>query len=243
MALSYRSSSSAQNATASSTFTTTLPTGATTNDLVYICASINGVYTSPVDPGGWAVQHDTNQDATGRTFLAYRTLQPGDAAPTFSWSGTGKYAWTAICIQPAAGQQAVHYGLAGPTVNATNTTHTSPAFAAGALSGCSVLLTGYREGANTSTGVTTTAPTNWTEPATNADVTTASGTTSALRQVSSWHAYRVAQTGTITPGTQTVSLTSVANLYHAFAVEQTPVTPPVATTVINYAALVRAHYW
>lgn len=247
MALSYRSSSSAQSATAVATVTPTLPTGATTNDLVYICCSVNAVYTSPVDPGGWTVRHDTNSDATGRTFLAYRTLQAGDSNPVFSWTSTGKTAWTAICVQPAAGQQAAHSGLATPTINATNTSHTSTAFAAGGLSGISVLLTGYREGANGATGITTTPPTNWTEgTAPDGDVTTASGTSSALRQVSSWHAYRTGQTGTITPGAQTVSLTSVANLYHAFAVEQAPpvlVSTPVAIpAVFNQAALIRAHY-
>lgn len=247
MALSYRSSSSTQSSTAVQTVTPTLPTGATTNDIVYICCSVNGVYTSPVDPAGWTVRHDTNGDTTGRTFLAYRTLEAGDANPVFSWTGAGKTAWTAICIQPAGGQQAVHSGLAGPTINATATSHTSPAFAAGALSGISVLLTGYRAGGNGSTGITTTPPTNWTEgTAPNGDVTTAAGTTSALRQVASWHAYQTGQTGTITPGAQTASITALANLYHAFAVEQAPpvlVTAPVAIDMFTQAALTRAHYW
>lgn len=243
MALSYRTSSSAQSATAVATLTTTLPSGWAEGDVVYIVCSVNGVYTSPVDPAGWTVRHDTNQDTTGRSFLAYRTMQGGNTDPVFSWTGTGKTAWTAICLQPAAGQQAIHSGMATPTIAATAISQTSPAFAAGGLSGASVLLTGYREGANTATGVTTTPPTNWTEPASNADVTTASGSTSALRQVSAWHAYRLAQTGTITPGAQTVSATSVANLYHVFAVEQALVSAPVAVNVFQQAALVRAHYW
>jgi hypothetical protein len=243
VALSYRSSSSTQSATAVATVTPTLPTGATTNDLVYIGCSVNGVDTSPSDPAGWIVRHDTNSDSSGRSFLAYRTLQAGDGNPVFSWTGTGKTAWTAICIQPAAETQAVHSGLATPTINATNTSHTSPAFAAGAATGISVLLTGYRAGSNGATGITTTPPTNWTEPASNADTTTASGTSSALRQVASWHAYQTGQTGTITPGAQTASLTALANLYHAFAVEQTPVSAPVPTRVFQQAAQIRAHYF
>jgi hypothetical protein len=247
VALSYRSSSSAQSATSVSTLTPPLPTGSTTNDLVYICGSVNAVYTAPVDPIGWTVRHDTNSDATGRTFFAYKTLQVGDTAPSFSWTTGGKTAWTAICVQPAVGQQAAHSGLATPTINATNTSHTSPAFAAGAATGCSILMTGYREGANGATGVTTTPPTSWTEgTAPDGDVTTAAGTTAALRQVSSWHAYRTGQTGTITPTAQTVTLTSVANLYHAFAVEQvapTLVTTPVPVAVFNSAAIQRAHYF
>jgi hypothetical protein len=67
-----------------------------------------------------------------------------------------------------------------------------------------------------------------------------------VRQVASWHAYRAAQTGTITPGAQTASVTAVANLYHAFAIEQTPpplVSVPVKTFMVNHAALDRAHNW
>lgn len=245
MALSYRSSSAANNAgTTVSTVTVTLPTGWAANDIIYIVCSVGSVYTSPVDPAGWTVTHTTNSDSTGRTFLARREMTGGESNPVFSWTTAGKTAWTAICVQPAAGQRAVHTGLAGPTVNATATSHTSPAFAAGVVTGCSILLTGYRGGSNTATGVATTPPTNWTEPASNADTTTATGTTSALRQVAAWHAYRSGQTGTITPGAQTASITAVANLYHAFASEQPPLAflPP-APFLFRRAAVFRAHYW
>lgn len=245
MALSYRSSSAANGGTALvSTLTPTLPTGWTANDLVYICISIGANFTNPVIPAGWTARTDVNSGSTGRTFLASRTMQAGDTNPVFSWTTTGKWAWSAICLQPAAGQMAVHSGLAGPTIDATATSHTSPAFAAGALNGASVLLTGYRGGSNVATAITTTAPTNWTEPATNADTSTAAGTTTGTRQVASWHSYRLAQTGTITPGAQAVSVTAVANLYHVFALEQAPLTfLPSAPATYRHAALTRAHYW
>lgn len=229
MALSYRSSIAVNGGAATvTTLTPTLPTGWAANDLIYFCFSIGSTLAGQVTPAGWTTAWTANSDATGFTLFAYRTMQTSDTAPAFSWTNLGKWAYTGICIQPAAGQLATHSGLAGPTVNATATSHTSPAFAAGALSGCSVLLTGYRGGSNTATGVTTTAPTNWTEPASNADTTTAAGTTSALRQMAAWHAYRLAQTATITPTAQTASITAVANLYHAFAIETsaTPFLPP-----------------
>lgn len=245
MALSYRSSSSANGAAATvSTITPTLPAGWAQNDIVYFCISIGVNFTAPATPAGWTTRVDTNSGATGRTFLAYRTMQTGDTNPVFSWTTAGKWAWTGICVQPAAGQIAVHSGQATPTINATNTSHTSPAFDAGALTGCSILMTGYRGGANVATAITTTPPTNWTEPASTADTSTATGTTTALRQVASWHAYRSGQTGTITPGAQTASATAVANLYHAFAVETAPSTflPPPPYRY-GRAAQFRAHYW
>jgi hypothetical protein len=245
VALSYRSSSSANGGAATvSTLTPTLPTGWVANDLVYFIISIGAVFTSPVDPNGWATRYDTNSDSTGRTILAYRTMTTGNSPPQFNWTGAGKWAYTGICIQPAAGQQASHSGLSGPTVNAPATSHTSPSFAAGALSGCSVLLTGYRGGSNAATAITTTPPTNWTEPASNADTSTATGTQSSVRQIAAWHSYRSGQTGTISPGAQTASVTAVANLYHAFAIEQAPVSfLPDVPIVLQYAALVRAHFW
>jgi hypothetical protein len=247
MALAWRSSNAANGGTAQvATLTPTLPTGWANNDLVYILMSIGANFTAPVDPAGWTCAYQTNSDSTGRTVFAYRTMQTGDTNPVFSWTTGGKWAYSTICIQPAAGQQAAHSGLSGPTVNATATSHTSPAFAAGALSGISVLMTGYRGSTNVATAISTTAPTNWTEPATLADTSTAAGTTAGTRQVASWHSYRVAQTGTITPGAQTASVTALANLYHAFAIEQAPVTNvsiPVPTRVFQYSALTRAHSW
>lgn len=243
MALSYRSSSAGNGGAATvATLTPTMPTGWASYDLIYFIFSIGVVYTSPVDPAGWTVRHDTNSDTTGRTILAYRSMRTGDTAPAFSWTTAGKWAYTGICIQPGAGQMITHRALTGPTVNATATSHTSPAVSAGSLSGVSVLLTGYRAGANAATAITTTAPLNWTEPATNADTSTATGTSSALRQVASWHAYRTGQTGTVTPVAQTTSATAVANLYHAFATEDAPVVDP-PLTLVKFGALDRAHYW
>lgn len=245
MALSWRSSSAGNNAgTTVATVTPTLPTGWAARDLVYICVSVGAVFTSPVDPAGWTCQYDTNADSTGRTILAYRQMQAGDTAPVFSWTGAGKCAWTAVCIQPVAGQQAVHSGLATPSISATATSHTPPAYAAGAASGISVLLTGYRAGANAATAITSTAPTSWTEPATNADTSTATGTSSALRQVASWHAYRINQTGTITPAAYASSVTALSNKYHVFAIEQSvsPFLPP-QPKVLQWAAVDRAHNW
>lgn len=244
MALSFRSSSAANGAAATvATLTPTLPAGWAAGDLVCFCLSIGIVYTAPVDPAGWTVRHDTNSGSTGRTILASRTMQSGDTNPAFSWTSAGKWAWTGICIQPAAGQLAAHTVLSGPSVVATATSHTSPALTS-TTSGMSVLLTGYRGGANVATAITTTPPTNWTEPATNADTSTATGTSAALRQVASWHAYRTGQTGTVTPGAQTVSATAVANLYHVFAAETAPAGPTApAPTILQSAALHRAHFW
>jgi hypothetical protein len=247
VALSYRSTSAANGAAATvTTITPTLPTGWAANDLVYFCISIGSNFSTPTFPSGWTTRSDANADSTGRTILAYRTMVTGDANPIFSWTtGAGKWAWTGIAIQPAAGQQAVHSGIATDFDNATATSHTSPAFAAGAATGISVLMTGYRAGANATTAVNTTPPTNWTEGTTGgtSDTSTNIGGTSGTRQVASWYGYRSGQTGTITPGAQTVTATAVANLYHVFAVEAAftfLATPP---RVIQSAAVHRSVTW
>lgn len=242
MALSTRAASGGQGG--STTFNSqamTFPAGTTTDDLVYCIVSVNAVATSPT-AAGWTCVVDSNATTTHSLITAYRTIQAGDTAPTISWTGTAaKIAWVVVTLQPAAGQQAVHSGF-GTVVNTGTaaTTHTPPAFAAGALSGASVLLNVFRTGANGATGVTCTAPTNWTEP-TNGDQTTA--VTAGARQVAAEVSVRAAQTGTITPGSETITISSSAILQHAFAVEQALVTAPVAVDVIQQAALIRAHYW
>lgn len=223
MALSYRSSSSANGGSATvQTITPTLPVGWAANDLVCFVISIGAAFTNLINPNGWNVRSDIYTDSTGRSILASRTMQTGDTNPVFSWTTAGKWAWTGICLQPAIDSLAIYAGLATPTGDGSALGHTAGAFAAGGLTGASVLLTGYRAGANAATAITTTAPANWTEPASNADTSTAAGTTSGTRQVAAWHAYQLAQTGTITPGSATSSVVALATDYHVFAIEQAP---------------------
>lgn len=241
MALSTRAASGGQNgSTAVASQAVTFPTGTTTNDLVYVIISVNAVATNPA-AAGWTCSVVSNATTTHSLIIAYRTIQAGDAAPTITWTGTDKASWVAVTLQPAAGQQAAHSGF-GTVVNTGTaaTTHTPPSFAAGAASGASVLLNVFRTGANGATGVTTTPPTNWVEPA-NGDQTTA--ITAGARQVAAEVSVQAAQTGTITPGSETITVSSSGILQHAFAVEQTPVSTPVGLTVLSQAALVRASYW
>lgn len=222
MALSVRAASGGQNgSTLVASQAVTFPTGTTTNDLVYVIISVNATVTSPTATG-WNPQVISNATTTHSLIICYRTILAGDTAPTITWTGSAKASWTAVTLQPAAGQQAAHSGF-GTAVNTGTaaTSHTPPNFAAGGASGASVLLNAFRTGANGATGVTTTAPTNWTEP-TNGDQTTA--VTSTQRQVAAEVSVRAGQTGTITPGSETITVSSSAILQHAFAVEQ--VAPP-----------------
>lgn len=231
MALSTRAASGGQGG--STTLTSqaiTFPTGTTTNDLVYIILSVNTAVSNPT-AAGWNPTAIT-QSTTHSLIICYRTIQSGDTAPTVSWTGAGKTAWTAVTLQPAAGQAAAHSGF-GTAVNTGTaaTTHTPPAFAAGATSGASVLLNAFRTGANGATGVTCTAPTNWVEP-TNGDQTTA--VTTNQRQVAAEVSVRTGQTGTITPGSETITVSSSAILQHAFAVEVPP--PALKQQVLNFSS-------
>jgi hypothetical protein len=237
-----------------SPITITFPTGTTTSDLVYVVFSMNSVLATLTTPTGWtslvtnATQANGDRNATGAGtgWLFCRTIQAGDAAPSFTIGGTaGKYSWVAITLQPPTGQTVVHSGQATPTASGAGaTSHTPPAFAAGGATGVSVLLNAWRGSGNVATAVATTPPANWAEPLT-ADFSTAVGTTSALRQAAAQVSAQTGQTGTITPGTQTTSVAAFGvPMYHAFAVGQTAATfLPKAPYVINHAALVRAHYW
>lgn len=237
MALSTRAASGGQNGSTSvASQAVTFPTGTTTNDLVYVIISVNASTSSPAATG-WTCT-SINQSTTHSLIIAYRTILAGDTAPTITWTGSGKAAWTAVTLQPAAGQQAAHSGF-GTAVNTGTaaTSHTPPSYAAGAASGASVLLNAFRTGANGATGVTTTAPTNWTEP-TNGDQTTA--VTTGARQVAAEVSVRTGQTGTITPGSETITVSSSAILQHAFAVEQAA--PPTVDAGADASVLVNTAF-
>lgn len=240
MALSTRAASGGQNgSSAVSSQVVTFPTGTTTNDLVYVIISVNASTSNPAATG-WTCT-STNQSTTHSLIIAYRTILAGDTAPTITWTGSDKASWVAVALQPAAGQMAVHSGFGTATnTGSAATSHTPPAFSAGALSGASVLLNAFRTGANGATGVTTTPPTNWVEP-TNGDQTTA--ITAGARQVAAEVSVQAGQTGTITPGSETISVSSSAILQHAFAVEQALVSAPVKLTQLSQAAVERASYW
>lgn len=218
----------------------TLPTGTVAYDLVYFLVSVGAVVSAPsitVGAGDWTLVLTTDATGATSTILGYKTVGDSEAAPTVSWTTAGKVAWTAIGFSPAAGVQAVHSGFATVTNSgAAATTHTPGSFAAGAATGASVLFSGPRTSAAANATAVTNTVVTWTEP-TGGDQSTASGN---VRQSGAWTAYRLAQTGTITPGAVTHSLSSFAPTHHAFAIEAA-IPPPVGKTfVFTQAAVTRA---
>jgi len=244
VALAFRAASGGQLAgTTLTSQVITLPTGTATNDIVYFVITIGAVSSAPVATG-WNPTITTNATAVESTIVGYRSIQSGDTDPTVTWTTAGKVAWTAITFQPAATMMGSHLGF-GTILNTgtTLTTRTANTFAAGADTGVSILLTGSRGSGNVATAVTTVQPTNWLEPA-NGDFSTATGTTTATRQVAAHVSYRLAQTGTITPGAQTNTPTAYAIVHHAFA-EEVPAPPPsepVRSYVISQAVNQSAFY-
>jgi hypothetical protein len=217
----------------------TLPAGTATNDIVYFIVTVGAVITAPAATG-WTLTLTTNATAIESTIVGYRTIQAGDTSPTVTWTTAGKVSWVAIALQPAAGTTAVHIGY-GTVLNTgvTATSQTPNTYAAGTASGASVLLTGSRGSTNVATAVATTPPTNWTEP-TNGDQSTATGTTAATQQIAAEVSYRLAQTGTITPGAQAITPTAFAIVHHAFAVE---VAGAAATLTEDFSAALSAGKW
>lgn len=232
MALSLRGTAASggnQGATTATSQAITLPTGTTTNDLVYFVISIGATGVTGAAAAGWTlVTTDLGATPAATAIVGYRTIQAGDLAPTVTWTGAGKVAWSAIALAPASGKQAVHSGFATVLSGTTTATSRTPnSYAAGAASGASVILNAHRASATATTAIATTPPTNWTEPTTG-DQSTSVGNTSTTRQVSTEVSYRLAQTGTIAPGSEAVSPTSFSVVSHAFAVEQDPPTGAVA---------------
>lgn len=222
-----------------------LPAGWQPGDVVLIVLAVAGSPTSFTDTGSnWALSggsagHSNTGGAAFGSNIAYRTMQSGDTWPSVSgsrieWSNSGKFAVLAVCVQPDAGESNIAAGMtiSSATVSATAaTTHTHPSFAAGGDTGMSLLINAARAANSGATAVSTTPPTNWTEPA-GGDVSTVSGNAPGSRQVQAAASFRAAQTGTITPGAATISqagATTTANLYHVFFKATGGGSPPART--------------
>lgn len=202
--------------TASTSVATSLPAGATSGDLVLIqvIQGADAISTFSAT-AGWTVQDDT-AGTISRTALVWRLLDGtgADAAPTITWGTSGRFAWVAAAVQPGAGETLAIDVAGNVKVDAAATSHTANAAtpAAGNAAPLSLIFTGARAGANGATAITTTAPTNWVEPA-NGDFSTSTGATS--RQVSASVSTRaLASNATVTPGALTLSVSATANLHH-----------------------------
>jgi hypothetical protein len=209
--------SGASSTSTSGTVATTLPTGATTGDVCVLQIAQLGLGAEAIT--GWTSLRDTanNTAPTYQYTILYRVLQAGDTAP--SYTSGGKSAWTMIAFRPTAGS-GLTFGIAADadaTDSTSGTTITPPALTTAATV-TSVLLTGGRAVGTGATAITSTPPTNWTEP-TNGDQSTATGTTTALRQIFAEVSYRLAQTGTITPGAITASASSNKSATHVLLSE------------------------
>ena len=217
MTLAFRAAAGSQGGSATSlTVATTLPTGWATNDLCFALVNVGNanVWTNL---NGWLLlSTDANSGGTAFTSGLYvRRLRAGDGAPTFTSTGTaGKYAWTTISFYEDAGGlvDLDTSGLGKLSTTVAATTATAPARTAVAGSVCSLILEAAREQVTQATADACTPPTNWTEP-TNGDQSTAVGATTATRQVAAEVCYRLAQSGTITPGVSTW-LSSTMVQYH-----------------------------
>lgn len=220
MAVTFRAASGGQSSVAALTASVTQPTGATTGDLVLVAINIKNSTSDTFQAlAGWTL---SSQNANAfsppfKTAVYWKVLTSGDTWPkTFTWaSTTAKFAWNALAFTPGAGNTMAIDGQAAVKVDTTGaSTHTANAQTAVAASVCSVIINCGRTSAGAITAITVTPATNWTEP-TNAEQSTASGTTTALAQLGVESCYRTGQSGTITPGASTWSQSTIAaNVYH-----------------------------
>lgn len=199
----------------------TYPAGSAVGDYVFVVLGLgNAAGSFNTGPFGdmSLLSTDTNSGDPGGYYTGlYGGLLTSTTGPTITSTTSGnKGAWVAIAF---SGTSLTLDGAVAKTINTvTNTSHTPPAKTATQASVVSILLHSARNSATGATGPTTTPPTNWTEPA-SGDVASSAGTTSANRQVGCAVSYRLAQSGTITPGALTLSLTGFADLYHVLLYE------------------------
>ena len=222
MAVTFRSASGSQSSTAALTASVTQPTGSLPGDLVFVALNIKNSTSDTFSAvSGWTL---SSQDANAfngtsqfKTAVYYRVLDGTESWPiSFSWTATtAKFAWNAIAFTPGTGNVIVIDGEAAVLVSTSgSSTATANARTAVASNVCSLIINCGRTSAASATAISVTPPTNWTEPS-NADQSTASGTTAALSQLGVETCYRTGQSGTVTPGVTTWSQSTVAaNIYH-----------------------------
>lgn len=227
MAVTFRSASGGQSSTAALTASVTQPASSAAGDLVLVAVNARDSQTFQA-VSGWALSsQDHNTGSIPFTTAVYwKVLTGSESWPvSFTWTGTSvKFAWNAVAFTPGATLSMAIDGEAAVKIDTTAaTTHTANAQTAVAASVCSVILNCGRRTASSATGITVTAPANWTEPA-NADQTTASGTGTAAAQLGVESCYRTGQSGTVTPGSATWSQTAEANVYHFLLKDQAATT-------------------
>jgi hypothetical protein len=204
-------------ATSATTRATTFPAGATTGDLVLFLVVVgsNGTWQAE---SGWTLEGQAvNPSGTVHSAAVYsRVLQAGDTAPTFDISAAGKSAWVGICWRPGAGETPSVYVKATTLITAAATTATpNPATSTDANT-VSMVFNSNRAQVTGATGITQTPPGGgaaYTEP-TNGDQSTATGTTTATRQVGAHLTYRAVGTGSIAPGAHTFNVSVIDIAFH-----------------------------
>jgi hypothetical protein len=193
--------SSGQWTTTSGTVTPTLPTGWAAGDFAVLMLTEGAITAGTLAPTGWTSvrEGDVTVSVNYHTFIAYRSLQAGDTIPAITIAAKGS--WVCIAFRPGSGNTLSYETDSDATDLGAGTSITPPAITptAGFANDVSVLLTTGRATTAAATAVTSVPPTGWTEP-TNGDISTAAGTTNALRQVFCEVSYKLIATGTQTPG-------------------------------------------
>jgi hypothetical protein len=222
----HRASTGGLNETATTTsVATSFPAGTTTGDLVVIIVNVasgSSVFNAVT---GWTLDdnHQNFINSNLTTGVYHRVIQAGDTAPTITWTGAGKLAWSAFTVMPTGGGTLAVDAQATPNYQGSSTTLAPTAGAATATvnNDLSLIVMGARNVGNGATPVTTTAPTNWTKPA-SAENTTTVGTTAALRQVGTTGYYRTQRpTGSVAPGAAAITSGDASYSIYQFLISET----------------------
>lgn len=210
-------------------------------DLVLFIASTNTNATSfsqTAGTGSFAFQATGDQNPGSLalvTCVAWRRFDGTETAPTFTPSGGARQAWSMVAVTPDTfGTLGIDAWATANLDGTAATTHTPNAATAAAAGECSLILGAAENSANSTTAVSFTAPTSWTELSTGS-----SAGTSSTKSYGAGIAYRQSVgSGSVAPGAWTIqgSTTTVANVYQVLVREIVVYPPRVVSQAVNRAA-------
>lgn len=214
MAIQLRAATNGSASAAS--FTPTLPTGNQPGDFCAFIIRVGATGQTLSQTGGtgtWTLQYNTSDSSGGYTYaVAWRVLQSGDTAPTFSWTTSNAYTYSIIGLYSDTGKTLNTDAWAIELDTTTSSNSVTPNAVTASGSGeASVILTCARAATETvPTSFTYTPPSGWTLPA-NGDQWTGSANSRFSAVV-----YQLGLSGTVTPGAE--SLTDSSSGAYFFSV-------------------------
>jgi hypothetical protein len=216
MAITYVSGTGATGATISS-FAVTYPGGYVlqTGDIAVVVCEVNAnadTFSQAAGPtytglgAAGAIQTDSSGAVLYSTMVAWRMLDTGDIAPTFSCPTANRGGWVIAILRPDINYASAIDATAGPTFGVAGTSFTPPSATAAWNTDASVIILSAKASASGTTAITWTAPGSWTSQVVGG---LAGGASTASNFIGIATRIPVG-TGAVTPGAATTNVSCLA---------------------------------